>query len=76
MVRDAVEWLGERYSVMVMVLVLGAGLVSYYVDRRQMQTRGLSKESEWARWIGLSYMIGGVLLWLTLQVLMRILGLR
>ncbi len=76
MLREILEWLGENYNVLVMLLTVVAGLISFYVDRRQMQGKKLGREALWAKWIGLFYIFGGAGLWLSVQIALRVLGMR
>lgn len=76
MLREVIEWLGGRVTLMFMFLVVFAGMICHYIDGSEMDNRNLTREAAAARLIGLAYMIGGPLLYLALQIVMRVLKIR
>lgn len=75
-IRDLLEWFCENYSALIMLLTVAAGLISYYVDRRQMLAKKLIREALWAKWIGLTYIMAGVGFWVAIQVALYLFGMR
>ncbi len=76
MISKILDWLSENYDLLTMILVLGVGLFSYYVDSGQMRAKKLLMEARWARWIGLIYIFGSLGLWILLQIMLRLFGMR
>jgi hypothetical protein len=74
--RDILEWIADNYTVMALLLTLTAGLYAFFADYGQMRAKKLEREALWARRIGLAYTCGGIGLWLTIQIMLRLLGMR
>jgi hypothetical protein len=52
-----------------MILTVGIGIYTLFVDCKTLKNQKNPKEARWAKWIGLIYMIGGVAFFLFIKLL-------
>jgi len=57
------------YSIWPMILTVGIGIYTLFVDCKTLKNQKNPKEARWAKWIGLIYMIGGVAFFLFIKIL-------
>ncbi|MBM7685076.1 CLC_0170 family protein [Defluviitalea raffinosedens] len=57
------------YSIWPMILTVGIGIYTLFVDCKTLKYQKNLKEARWAKWIGLIYMIGGVAFFLFIKLL-------
>lgn len=71
--RNPMDWILKKlisiYSVWPMLLTVGIGLFSFFVDVRALKWKKKLKEAKWAKWIGLIYIIGGAGAFILIRVL-------
>ncbi len=75
-VINVLKWLSGNLNVMTLSLLLVVGVFSYYVDSSQMRAKNLFMEARWAKMIGLIYIIGSIGLWISMQIMLRLFGMR
>lgn len=56
--------LGDYYTNYTMLLVVGSGLIIYFSDYKKMVKQKAQKEAKISRFMGLTYIWGGILLYL------------
>ncbi|HHT50800.1 MAG TPA: hypothetical protein GXZ78_04920 [Eubacteriaceae bacterium] len=52
------------YTVYTMFLVVGSGLVSYFIDYQDMKRKKYNKEAKISKTIGTIYIFGGIILFI------------
>jgi len=68
-ITASIQWLTERYNLIMLILVVLAGSLSLAIDAKQLQFYKYTRESAWAKGIGLVYIVGGIGLWVILQLI-------
>jgi len=51
-----------------MLIIVGAGLVTVYLDGRLMHQKGLHREGLWAKAIGWTLVIAGISAWIVSKI--------
>lgn len=59
-----VLWLKYSYKPGFVLFIIGVGLGSFFLDASEMRSKGLLRETAVARWLGLSYIVGSILLYI------------
>lgn len=68
-VKSIINELKELYSFYMIFLVVFIGLFTYFVDGIHLKIKGNMKESSLAKIIGITYMIGGPIVYILLKIL-------
>lgn len=58
------DFIQSYYTLYTMLLVVGSGLMSYFVDYKNMKKEENKKEAKISKFLGLTYIIGGILLYI------------
>lgn len=58
------DFIHNYYTLYAMLLVVGSGLMAYFVDYKNMERKDNKKEAKISKFIGLTYIIGGILLYI------------
>lgn len=59
----------ELYSLYMMFLVIAIGLFTFFLDQPSLSKKKLKRDAKLARIIGLSYIIGGPLIYIILMLI-------
>lgn len=65
----ALKKLISIYSVWPMLLTVGIGIFTLFMDSRTLKSQKKIKEAKWAKWIGLIYTIGGAVFFIIIRAL-------
>ena len=58
------DFIYQYYTFYAMLLFVGCGLVAYFVDYKDMKKKNNHKEAKISKFFGLSYVIGGIVLYI------------
>lgn len=64
-----IGYLGLIYTNYTMLLVVGSGLIAYFLDYKNMLKENAQKEAKISRFIGLTYILSGILLYILVMFL-------
>jgi uncharacterized membrane protein YidH (DUF202 family) len=62
--KSFLNFIKNYYTLYAMLLVVGSGLFAYFVDYKNMERKNNKKEAKISKFIGLTYIIGGILLYI------------
>ncbi len=64
-----ISYLGLVYTNYTMLLLVGSGLIAYFLDYKNMRKENAQKEAKISRFIGLTYILSGILLYILVMFL-------
>ena len=64
-----ISFLENFYTNYTMLLVVGSGLIAYFLDYKKMLKKNAQREAKISRFIGLTYIWGGILLYILVMFL-------
>ncbi len=60
--NSILRFIKSYYTVYTMILVIGSGLVSYFIDYKDMKRKKYEKEATISKTFGSVYILGGIIL--------------
>ncbi len=64
---DIFSWMKYSYNIGFVFFIIGVGLGSIFLDANQMKSKGLTRESLVSKWIGISYIVISIFLYILVE---------
>lgn len=61
------SWMKYSYNIGFVFFIIGVGLGSIFLDANQMKSKGLTRESLVSKWIGISYIVISIFLYILVE---------